>query len=108
MKSSIIISNFYEGNLDAKEEEIKDKVISEIEGKFNKILNNNTQGMTITPIVKKRELPDPESEKGTKTVTKVRALVEFSNSDETIKIFEDIRKGYIHEKGRAILNFHNA
>lgn len=62
----------------------------------------------ITPIVKRREVPNAELKEGSKTVTKVKAMVELGEYESALKTFEEIRSAFIKQDAKAYLNFYNA
>ena len=63
----------------------------------------------VTPVVKRREVPSGDDKNGSKTVTKVRAMVEFTTSQGAIDNFEEIRIAFLDfGEARATLNFHNS
>ena len=64
----------------------------------------------VSPIVKRREIPLENDKKGqTKTVIKIKAIVEFNTSQNALDNFENIRTAFIQEgEAQATLNFHNS
>lgn len=63
----------------------------------------------MNPIVKRREIPSENDKDGSKTITKVRALVEFNSSQDAIDNFESIRIAFLNlGEAKATLNFHNS
>lgn len=67
----------------------------------------------ISITIKRKEVPSTENKEGSKTITKVKALVEFKDSESTINHFEAIRKGFIKtpeqiKEARAVLHFYTA
>lgn len=71
-------------------------------------VSNPTSITGITIIVKRKDIPSPESKDGNKTVTTVKALVELGDYDTALKTFEEIRVAFVKIPSRAILNFYNA
>lgn len=58
--------------------------------------------------MKRREVANPDSKEGSKTVTKVRGHVELGDYDVAIKNFEEVRIGFLNQTAKATLNFYNA
>lgn len=78
LRCSIFLTDFYEGKVDISDEDIEKDVTKSIKDKFANILGANKIGdLKVTPIVKRRDVPDADSEKGFKTEVKIKAMAEF-------------------------------
>lgn len=109
IKCSVILTNFYTGNLDASEEQINNETQRLAEDLMKKALKDQSSIAGITALVKRREVPTTENQEGVKVITKVRAIVEFKSSQDAIDNFEEIRIAFLGlGEARATLNFHNA
>ena len=109
VKCSIILSNFYQGDLEDSEEKINEEAKKQAEELIKKAAKNPGSISLVNPIVKRREVPSGDDKDGSKTITKVRALVEFNSSQEAIENFESIRIAFLElGEAKATLNFHNS
>lgn len=76
VKCSVILSNFYQGNLEEdSEEKINEQAKIQAEALIKRATKNPDAITQVNPIVKRREVPSGEEKDGSKTITKVRALV---------------------------------
>lgn len=110
LKCSVILTNFFEGD-ENQEEAVLEKAAQEQATKLmNQVLGNNSKVVSkITPTIKRREVASADNKEGVQKITKIKALVEFTSSEDAINNFEQIRKGFIPIRDvRATLYFHNS
>lgn len=75
LKCALMLTDFYKGDLNEDIELIEKNAKEQASSLLKSVLKDISQVTGITPIVKRREVPNAESKEGTKTVTKVKALV---------------------------------
>lgn len=87
VKCSVILTNFFEGNLDGPEEQINEEARIQAEKLIRKATSNPDSISQVTAVVKRREVPSGDDKDSSKTITKVKALVEFKSSQDALDNF---------------------
>jgi len=113
LKCAILLTNFYSGDLNESDEEIEKLAKSQATNLVKSLVKDFEDIANISITIKRKEIASSENKEGSKTITKVKALVEFKDSESTINHFEEIRKGFIktpeHIKdAKAVLHFYTA
>lgn len=108
LKCALLLTEFFKGDSSDSIESIEAKAKDQANDLLKATLKDISSVKSISPIVKRKEVPAPDNREGSKTVTTVKAMVDLGEYETALKSFETIRIAFIKESAKATLNFYNA